>query len=105
MYFKASKRPDINVLVQETWIVQSAQPDVEECSDWGCKARNAATYEMIENTRTKLEEPYRKRLREQLTGLNKQLGKNTTVLVPIYSAVLTLRESKFNHRRSQKSLG
>jgi hypothetical protein len=81
-------------MVQETWIVQSAQPDVEECTDWGCKARNSATYEMIENTRTKLEIPYMGRLRQQMTGLNKGLGKNTTSLVPLYSAVLSLRESK-----------
>lgn len=75
--------------------MQSAHPDIEDCEDWGCKNRDKATFDMIEETRVKLEQPYKARLREQLTGLNKQLGKNTTVLVPVYSAVLSLRQSKY----------
>jgi hypothetical protein len=95
---KASKRPDINVLVHETWIVQSSHPDVEECEAWGCKSRDKATFDIIEETRVKMEQPYRARLRDQLVGINKQLGKNTTVLVPVYAAVLSLRQCRCSHR-------
>jgi hypothetical protein len=60
----------------------------------GCTTRDAATYEMLEATRAKNEQPFRKRLREQLNGLNKNAGRNLTVLVPVWDAVLS---SEFKH--------
>jgi len=89
-----SKRKDMRVMIQETWVVQSANPEAEDCmaSGWGCKNRDAATYEMLEQTRSKLEQPYRARLRAQVDDMNNQFGKNFTTLVPVYDAVLTLRE-------------
>jgi len=88
----ASKRPDMKVMVQETWIVQSAQPQLEACEDWGCNNRDAATWEMIEKTRTTLEQPYKKRLQIQMAGLNKEMKNNMTSLVPVYSAILSMRQ-------------
>jgi len=89
-----SKRKDMKVMVQETWIVQSAQPEKEKCkaSGWGCANRDAATFDEIEATRKKFEQPYQGRLRTQFQGLNKQVGSNFTVMVPLYDAVLTLRQ-------------
>jgi hypothetical protein len=81
-------------MAQETWIVQSANKDLEKCVDWGCANRDAATFEMIEQTRTKLETPYRNAIRSQLTGINQKYGSNFTSVVPVYSAILTLRQSK-----------
>ena len=86
----------MRVMVQETWIVQSAAPEKEKCQadGWGCANRDGASYDDLTATRTKLEIPYRNRLRTQFEGLNKQFGANFTVLVPVYDAVLTLRQSK-----------
>jgi hypothetical protein len=83
----------MKVMVQETWIVQSAQPQLEACEDWGCNNRDAATWEMIEKTRTTLEQPYKKRLQIQMAGLNKEMKNNMTSLVPVYSAILSMRQS------------
>ncbi|KAF2663167.1 hypothetical protein BT63DRAFT_128548 [Microthyrium microscopicum] len=96
-----SKRKDMRVMVQENWLVQSANPKVEACKDgkelsWGCSDRDGATYEMLEQTRTKLQIPYRTKLRAQVDGLNAEFGKNFTTIVPIYDAVLTLREMVVN---------
>lgn len=91
-----SKRKDMRVMIQETWIVQSAQPEKEKCqaNGWGCANRDAATYEDIEKTKTTMEQPYHAKLREQFEGLNKQFGVNFTTLVPVYDAVLELRKSE-----------
>jgi hypothetical protein len=85
----------MKVMVQETWIVQSSQPKVEACEDWGCKNRDAATWEIIEKTRTTMEQPYKKRLQAQMAGLNKDMKNNMTSLVPVYSAILSMRQSQY----------
>jgi hypothetical protein len=87
-------------MVQETWIVQSANKDLEKCVDWGCANRDAATFEMIEQTRAQLETPYRNQIRTQITGINKQYGSNFTSMVPVYSAILSLRQCKSTLFRS-----
>jgi hypothetical protein len=66
----------------------------ENCTVWGCSNRNAATFEMLENIRTKQETPYKGRLRTQLMGLNTANKANFTTLVPVWDAVLSLRECK-----------
>lgn len=66
----------------------------ENCDVWGCKNRDAATFEMLETIRAKQEQPYQARLRTQLTGLNSEAKANFTTLVPVWDAVLSLRESK-----------
>ena len=48
---------------------------------------------MLEATRAKNEQPFRKRLREQLNGLNKDAGRNLTVLVPVWDAVLSSKSA------------
>jgi hypothetical protein len=62
----------------------------------GCSNRDAATYDMLENTRAKTEGPFRKSQREQAMELNRSLGgsANRTIIsiVPVWDAVLTLRE-------------
>jgi hypothetical protein len=93
-----SKRKDMRVMVQETWIVQSAQKEKEGCQDWGCKNRDAATFDDIEKTKTTMQKPYQARLRTQFEGLNKKFGANFTTLVPVYAAVLNLRQSKWPRR-------
>jgi hypothetical protein len=80
--------------VHETWLPQAADPK-EECESWGCKNRDSATYEMLEATRAQKEQPFRGRLRTQLTGLNSEAKTNYTFLIPVWDAVLTMRESKF----------
>jgi hypothetical protein len=87
-----SVRKDLKIFIQETWIVQSANPDIELCEAWGCKARDKATYDMIQETRVKLEQPYKARLINQLSDINSRLGTNATMLVPVYDAILTLRQ-------------
>jgi hypothetical protein len=47
---------------------------------------------MLEAIRTKQEQPYQARLRTQLTGINKNVKTNFTTLVPVWDAVLSLRE-------------
>jgi hypothetical protein len=88
-------RKDMHVMVQETWLPQSADKDVEGCQDWGCSKRDAATFELLEKTKNSLEVPYRNRLRTQLAGINQQKGVNLTTMVPVWSAVLTMRESEY----------
>lgn len=95
---------NIRVMVQETWLPVSADPG-ERCttpkvgpggSNPGintCKNRDAATYQSLETTRSKWEAPFRKLLRDQLAGINKQLGKNVTSLVPVWDGVLALRQN------------
>jgi hypothetical protein len=89
-------RKDMHVMVQETWIPRIASMGVdntpENCTVWGCSNRNGATYEMLEAIRTKQEQPYQARLRTQLTGINKNVKTNFTTLVPVWDAVLSLRE-------------
>ena len=107
----------MHVIVQETWLPFSAAiqeglnsndpnqlksyidkpaKNVEKCAGIaGCTDRNAATFKTLERTRTEIEGPYRIRLRKQLADLNKEIGKNITVLVPLWDATLTLRQSWF----------
>jgi hypothetical protein len=84
----------MHLMVHETWLPQSTNKEVEGCQDWGCSKRDAASFDLLEQTRNTLEIPYKNRLRTQLSGLNKQLGVNMTTLVPVWSAVITLRESE-----------
>ncbi|KAF2431886.1 hypothetical protein EJ08DRAFT_712275 [Tothia fuscella] len=85
-------RKDMHLMVHETWLPQSTDKTTEGCVDWGCSKRDAATFDLLEDTRNKLEVPFKNRLRNQLTGLNKQFGANMTTLVPVWSAVISLRE-------------
>jgi hypothetical protein len=82
-------------MVHETWLPQSTDKATEGCQDWGCSKRDSASFELLEQTRNGLEIPYKNRLRTQLAGINQQVGTNLTTLVPVWSAVITLRESKF----------
>jgi len=110
----AAKRPDMQVMIQETWLpwspnvqeglnyldldqvrtwINSPAKNVEKCAGFaGCTARDSATVKTLERTRTELEGPYRERLRKQLAEINKEMGKNFTVLVPVWDAVITLRQ-------------
>ena len=80
-------------MVQETWLPNSANPE-EQCQLWGCSNRNAATWDGLEKTRNTIEQPFSNRMRYQLDGLNRELGMNFTVFVPIWDAVLSLRQCK-----------
>jgi hypothetical protein len=86
-----SGKKGMKVMVQETWLPNSPN-QAEDCTVWGCNKRDAATYDMLENTRTKTEAPYQKRMREQLAGINVKMQTNITTLVPVWDAVLSLRE-------------
>jgi hypothetical protein len=81
-------------MVHETWLPQSADKAVEECQAWGCAKRDSADYELLEKTRAQNEIPFANRLRTQLSGINTGAGTNLTTIVPVWSAVITLRESK-----------
>jgi len=93
-------RKDIHVMVQETWIprLSSAGQDTtpENCNVWGCSNRDAATLEMLEAIRNKQEKPYQARLRTQLTGINTSHNTSFTTIVPVWDAVLSLRELILN---------
>jgi hypothetical protein len=88
----------MHVMVQETWIprisTMGQDNTAENCTVWGCSNRDAATFTMLEDIRTKQEQPYQARLRTQLTGLNTKAKTNFTSLVPVWDAVLSLREWK-----------
>jgi hypothetical protein len=110
----------MHVMVQETWLPFSPAVDeslgrdpnnqtavkayidkpaknIEKCAGIaGCSDRNAANFKTLERSRTEIEGPYRERLRKQLGDLNKKIGKNITVLVPLWDATLTLRQSEFD---------
>jgi hypothetical protein len=88
----ASKRLDMKVMVHETWLPQSAKMAVEECEAWGCKNRDAADSALLALTRQEREIPFKNRLRKQLVDLNKELGANITTIVPVWDAVIGLRE-------------
>lgn len=47
---------------------------------------------MVQETRVKLEQPYKSRLINQISEINTKLGTNATMLVPVYDAILTLRQ-------------
>jgi hypothetical protein len=81
----------------KTWIDKPAK-NIEKCSGiTGCAARNSATFETLERSRKEVEGPYRDRLRKQLVGINRERGANVTVLVPVWDAVLALRQCKYFH--------
>jgi hypothetical protein len=108
----------MHVMVQESWLPFSAaiqegldhnnqsvvktyidtpSKNIEKCGGIrGCSDRNAATFKSLERTRAEIEGPYRVRLRKQLTDLNKELGKNIAILVPLWDATITLRQCKFS---------
>jgi hypothetical protein len=114
----AQKRPDMHVMVQETWLPVSAalqegldpnnltltktysdkpSKNTEKCAGFaGCSARDAATFKTLERTRNELEGPYRNRLRKQLADLNKEIGKNISILVPVWDATISLRQMIVN---------
>ncbi|KAF2399229.1 hypothetical protein EJ06DRAFT_557702 [Trichodelitschia bisporula] len=85
-------KKDLRVMVHETWLPQSAAKDAEGCADWGCTNRDAATIDVLEDTRNKLEIPYKNKLRAQLQRLNAQAGTNLTSIVPVWDAVISMRE-------------
>jgi len=112
----AKSRPDMKVMVQETWLpfspaipalgkidpnnkaqqksyIDTAAKNIEKCAGIrGCSNRNAANVQTLERTRSEIEGPYRIRLRQQLAGLNRELGRNITILVPLWDATLSLRQ-------------
>jgi hypothetical protein len=61
-----------------------------------CNDRDRATFDTLKKTRDTLEEPYKTKIRNQLTGLNQQSGTNTTSMVPVWDAVITLRQMVVN---------
>lgn len=65
-------------------------------SGWGCNNRDGATLATLESTHEEIEQDYIKRLRTQLAGINLEKGTNVTTLVPVWNAVMTLRESEFS---------
>lgn len=81
-------------MVHETWLPQSADREVEGCQPGGCSKRDAATYELLEKTRAQNEIPFMNRLRTQLSGINTGVGTNLTTIVPVWSAVISMRESE-----------
>jgi hypothetical protein len=88
---------DINNKTQEKSYIDKAANNIEKCSGiMGCSNRNSATMETLERTRKEIEAPYRRRLRKQLGDLNKDVKANVTVLVPLWDAVLTLRQCRFS---------
>jgi hypothetical protein len=81
----------MKVMVQETWLPNSPN-QAEDCTLWGCSKRDAATFDMLENTRVKTETPYRTKMRAQLMEINAKAQTNITTLVPVWDAVLSLRQ-------------
>jgi hypothetical protein len=61
-----------------------------------CSDRDRATFDTLKKTRDTIEEPYKTRIRSQLTGLNRQLGSNVTTMIPVWDAVITLRQMTVN---------
>jgi hypothetical protein len=59
-----------------------------------CSNRDAATFKALEDTRKEWEEPVRRKFREQLVGLNTKYSANFTNLVPIWDALLSLRQGE-----------
>ena len=57
-----------------------------------CNNRDAATFDTLKRTKDIIEEVYKNRIRSQLTGLNRQLAANATTLVPVWDAVISLRQ-------------
>jgi hypothetical protein len=87
---------DPNNKAQEKSYIDTPAKNIEKCAGIrGCSARNAANVQTLERTRKEIEGPYRERLRRQLSGLNRELGKNITILVPLWDATLTLRQREF----------
>jgi len=84
-------KKDMRLMIQETWLPNSANPE-EQCVLWGCKNRDAATVEGLEKTRQTIEIPFQNRMRWQLDGLNREIGTNFTTFVPVWEAVLKLRQ-------------
>jgi len=83
-------------MVQETWIPRlstlPADTSDEKCGVWGCSNRDAATATTLKELRDIQEQPYQARLRTQLTGINTKISTNLTTLVPVWDAVISLRE-------------
>jgi len=87
---RACSNKNIKVMVQETWVPNSADQG-ERCTLMGCSNRDGATFEGLGKTISTIEQPYRRRLRTQISGINKQLGHNTSTVVPVWEAVLEIR--------------
>jgi hypothetical protein len=77
-------------MVQETWLPNSADQG-ERCTLMGCSNRDGASFEGLGKTISTIEQPYRRRLRTQISGINQQLGRNTSTIVPVWEAVLQMR--------------
>src|ERR1700744_39027 len=76
---------DPNNKAQEKSYIDTAAKNLERCAGIrGCSNRNAANVQTLERTRKEIEGPYRKRLRQQLSDLNRELGRNITILVPLW---------------------
>jgi hypothetical protein len=85
----------MRLMVQETWLPNSANPE-ERCQLMGCSNRNAATWNGLDKTRQTIEIPFKNRMRYQLDSLNREFGMNFTTFVPIWDAVLGLRQRRFS---------
>lgn len=79
----------MRLMVQDTWLPNSADPE-EQCQLF--RNRNAATWDGLDKTRQTIEIPFKNRMRYQLDGLNREFGMNFTAFVPIWDAVLSLRQ-------------
>jgi hypothetical protein len=87
---------DPNNKAQQKTYIDTPAKNIEKCAGIrGCSNRNAANVQTLERTRTDIEGPYRKTLRQQLEGLNREHGRNITILVPLWDATLSLRQREF----------
>src|SRR6266567_2058976 len=99
---------DLTIDTSETWLPVSSDK-AEQCSDFGkrpgesvnggvtyCQNRDAPTVQTLEITRKEREAPFKKMLEDQLAGINKQYGRNLTILVNVWEGVLVLRESRYS---------
>jgi hypothetical protein len=81
-------------MVQETWLPKSAHPSVEGCT-MGCKNVDAADVAGVEDTRKQVEAPWLQEMATYVDKVNKEVGRNITTIVPLWSGILSLRQSEF----------
>lgn len=80
------KNPKLRVLVQASWIPQDGV-----LKGFKNARRNDATLDTLKALRG-LQKNYAKKLDDQVAALNKELGKEAVSIVPVWDAVITLRE-------------
>lgn len=79
----------VRVMVHETWL-----PILPDQRIGWYHASDDIDLDMLERTRMEVEVPFNNVLRGQLAAINQGVRRNLTTIVPVWSAILSLRECK-----------